>query len=70
VTDWTAVASSRINAVRYDASTGTLGVIFSGGEVWNYAGVSEHQHRELMDSPSIGKTFEAIRRDHQGSREY
>ena len=49
------VASSNIRAVGYDAMTQTLEVEFQSGSVYQYYGVPEFMHNEIMHASSKGQ---------------
>ena len=53
----TPVKSSNIAAVGFDPATSTLGVQFSSGATYHYAGVSAEDHAALMGADSIGSHF-------------
>jgi hypothetical protein len=55
----TAVKSSNINAVGYDADTMTLEVEFTGGGVYRYADVPAETHAALVKAESVGRHFAA-----------
>lgn len=48
------VESSSITAVGYDHQTGTLEIVFSGGEIYRYFEVPRSVYDELMASKSKG----------------
>lgn len=61
------VKSSNLDAVRYDAETATLYVVFSSGKEYFYEGVSQDIFDDLMASESKGRYFHAhILRDFYG----
>lgn len=49
------VVSSSIDSIGYDEATRTLEVEFSGGGVYQYAGVPAQLHERLMSAPSQGR---------------
>ena len=49
------VASSNIASIGYDTTTQTLEVEFQSGWVYQYYGVSEFLHRQIMQAPSKGQ---------------
>lgn len=51
------VASTNLTSVGYDAETGTLEVEFSNGRVYQYYGVPNNMHDQLMRAPSKGQFF-------------
>lgn len=55
--DRTAVKSSNIASVGYDAETRTLEVEFVNGSVHEYNGVEEWVHEELLRAYSVGRHF-------------
>lgn len=50
----TAVRSSNVSAIGYDASTRTMVARFKSGGVYRYGRVEPEQHAELMSCESIG----------------
>ena len=48
------VASSNVQAIGYDPETQTLEVEFHGGSVYQYYGVPDHMHEQIMRAPSKG----------------
>jgi hypothetical protein len=55
----TAVSSSTIHSVGYDAETQTLEIEFHSGGIYQYAGVPPSEHEALMGAASHGKYFSA-----------
>jgi hypothetical protein len=53
----TAVTSSSLEAVGYDAETSTLEIEFRDGSIYQYFDVSEAGHTELITAPSHGRYF-------------
>ena len=49
------VASSNIGAIGYDSTTQTLEVEFLSGWVYQYYGVPEHLHQQIMQASSKGQ---------------
>ncbi len=49
------VASSNVRSIGYDTTTQTLEVEFHSGWVYQYYGVPEHLHQEIMSAPSKGQ---------------
>jgi hypothetical protein len=49
------VASSNIASIGYDTTTQTLEVEFQSGWVYQYYGVPEILHQEIMRAPSKGQ---------------
>ena len=63
------VKSSTIAAVGYDRESKELTIRFIHGGEYLYRGVSEAEHKALMDAPSIGKHFHAhIRQKYTGTK--
>lgn len=52
--DMKPVKSSNIASVGYDAETKVLRVEFTSGATYNYDGVSQQVHAEMMASSSVG----------------
>ncbi|MES2488519.1 MAG: KTSC domain-containing protein [Pseudomonadota bacterium] len=55
----TAVTSSNIKSVGYDAASETLEIEFGNGSVHQYEGVPQDEYEKLMASESVGKYFSA-----------
>ena len=53
------VSSSNIASIGYEPATQTLEVEFLGARVYQYYGVPEPMHRQIMQAPSVGKFFNA-----------
>ena len=53
--DRLAVALSNVRAVGYDPQTQTLEVEFLSGSVYQYYGVPDHMHAQMMQESSKGK---------------
>jgi len=49
------VVSSNISAIGYDPATETLEVEFLSGAVYQYYGVPQYLHDEIMKAPSKGQ---------------
>ncbi len=49
------VASSNVQAIGYDSGTQTLEVEFQSGSVYQYYGVPDHLHEEIMQASSKGR---------------
>ena len=49
------VASSNVCAIGYDAITQTLEVEFLGGRVYQYYGVPDNMHEQIMQAYSKGQ---------------
>ena len=63
------VKSSTIAAVGYDRESKELTIRFIHGGEYLYCGVSEAEHKALMDAPSIGKHFHSnIRPKYNGKK--
>lgn len=63
------VQSSTISHVGYHAATQELRIRFKHGGEYLYNGVSEAEHKALMDAPSIGKHFHSnIRPKYNGKK--
>ena len=63
------VASTNLQSVGYDEGTRTLEVQFVNGRVYQYYGVPENMHTQLMQAPSKGQFFNAyIRNSYPFSR--
>lgn len=50
-----AVASSNVRAIGYDSGSQTLEVEFHSGSVYQYYGVPDHLHEQIMQAPSKGR---------------
>lgn len=57
------VASTNLGAVGYDAKTRTLEIEFLSGRVYQYHGVPQNMHDQLMQAPSKGRFFNTYIRD-------
>jgi len=53
----TAVASSVLSSVGYDADTAELEIEFTSGDVYRYYAVPARVYRELLAAPSPGGYF-------------
>lgn len=53
------VSSSSISSIGYDADTETLEIEFNTGLVYQFYGVPEDVHAEILEAPSIGAYFNA-----------
>ena len=51
------VSSSNLRSIGYDQQTQTLEIEFVNGWVYQYYGVTEHMHDEIMRAPSKGQFF-------------
>ena len=49
------VASSNISSIGYDTNTQTLEIEFVGGRVYQYYGVPDNMHEQIMQAPSKGQ---------------
>ena len=63
---WSAVSSSNVAAVGYNAGTHQLGVTFLNGSTYYYAGVPEEVYEALLHAGSVGKTLHAVVKGHYG----
>lgn len=59
----TAVVSSTIRSVGYDAASEVLEVEFKSGGLYQYSMVSQNVFNQLMSAPSKGKYFDTFIRD-------
>ena len=57
------VASTNVAAVGYDPKTQTLEVEFLSGSVYQYYGVPDHLHDNMMRAASKGKYLNAYIKD-------
>lgn len=55
----TAVSSSNIGTIGYEAETQTLEVEFLNGSIYQYAGVSVEEYEAMMNADSKGKYLNA-----------
>ena len=63
------VASTNLMSVGYDERTQTLEVEFFDGRVYQYYGVPDNMHSQLMQAPSKGQFFSIyIRNNYPFSR--
>ena len=53
--DKQAVSSTNVSAIGYDPRTETLEVEFMSGWVYQYYGVPEHMHTQIMQASSKGQ---------------
>lgn len=51
------VTSSMIKSVAHDPDNNTLEVKFTTGSTYRYKPVTEAEHDEMIDAPSVGKYF-------------
>ena len=49
------VASSNVSSIGYDSITQTLEVEFLSGRVYQYYGVPDHLHEQIMQASSKGQ---------------
>lgn len=49
------VASSSVISIGYDSQTQTLEIEFAGGSVYQYYGVPDHMHEQIMQAASKGQ---------------
>jgi hypothetical protein len=54
------VSSSNISEIGYDRASGTLEVSFSGGGVYQYAGVPKSVYDHFAAAPSKGVYFASV----------
>ncbi len=52
---WQEVESGSVARIGYDPDSRTLGVRFSNGGEYHYAGVSPEAHQQLLSADSIGR---------------
>ena len=57
-------SSSTVRAIGYDPQTQTLEVEFLSGWVYQYYGVPDHMHNQMMEAPSKGRFLNMYIRDH------
>jgi KTSC domain len=63
------VKSGSISHVGYDPQTSQMTIKFHNGGTYTYEGVSEAEHKALLEAPSIGKHFtQHVRNKRQGLR--
>ena len=62
--DRLAVASSNVRAIGYDPQTQTLEVEFFSGSVYQYYGVPDHMHAQMMQESSKGRFLNYYIRNH------
>ncbi|MBV5306472.1 MAG: KTSC domain-containing protein [Desulfobulbaceae bacterium] len=60
----TPVISSNIQAIGYDPDSQTLEVEFNHGSVYQYVGVSQGEHEEMMNADSKGQYLNANIKSH------
>jgi len=65
----TAVKSSNIVSIGYDAASSVLEVEFKGREVYQYSGVPAHHYEGIMKAESHGKYLNAFIRGKYSYRE-
>lgn len=61
--EFTAVASSNLSGVHYDASNQVLTVEFKSGARYRCDGVPQDDYDDLMSAPSKGQFFRSSIRD-------
>ncbi|MBU1694766.1 MAG: KTSC domain-containing protein [Verrucomicrobia bacterium] len=61
--EMTAVESSTIDEIGYDAEKQVLKIKFDNGEAYKYMGVPEATYKKLMKAKSKGKFFNAHIKD-------
>ena len=57
------VSSSTVMSIGYDRQTETLEIEFGSGRVYQYYGVPDRLHVEIMQVPSKGQFFNTYIRD-------
>ncbi len=57
------VSSSTVRSIGYDRQTETLEIEFGSGRVYQYYGVPDRLHVEIMQAPSKGQFFNTYIRD-------
>ncbi len=57
------VSSSTVMSIGYDRQTETLEIEFGSGRVYQYYGVPDNLHNEIMQTPSKGQFFNTYIRD-------
>ena len=63
------VASSNISSIGYDGATQTLEVEFQNGSVYQYYGVPEFFHQQIMQASSKGQfLYQYVRNAYPYSR--
>ena len=56
-------SSSTVRAIGYDSQAQTLEVEFLSGWVYQYYGVPDHMHDQMMEAPSKGRFLNMYIRD-------
>ena len=56
-------SSATVRAIGYDPQTQTLEVEFLSGWVYQYYGVPDHMHKQMMEAPSKGRFLNMYIRD-------
>ena len=56
-------SSSTVRAIGYDPQSQTLEVEFLSGAVYQYYGVPDHMHEQMMEAPSKGRFLNMYIRD-------
>lgn len=64
--DWVPLASSNLNAIRYDPSTQLLQIRFHSGRVYDYNSVPQSVVDGLADASSPGQYFNSNIKDVYG----
>ena len=57
------VSSSTVISIGYDARTQTLEIEFGSGRIYQYYGVPDHMHAEIMQASSKGQFFNTYIKD-------
>ena len=63
IVDKQTVSSSTVRSIGYDRQTETLEIEFGSGRVYQYYGVPDRLHVEIMQAPSKGQFFNTYIRD-------
>lgn len=58
------VVSRDLSAVGYDQNTQQLEIVFNGGSVYLYSGVTSDEYQGLMNASSKGRYFHAFIKHH------
>ena len=67
--NWLPVESKMIAQIGYDEETQVLGIQFASGAIYEYDSIPPEEHEALLNSPSVGKHFNAhIKPQHVGRR--
>jgi KTSC domain-containing protein len=67
--DRTPVKSAHIVSVGYDPGTRDLHIEFHNGDVYEYKGVAEYHHSQLLNAASAGKHFHRnVKTNYKGTK--